>query len=111
MKKTPLKRKTPMKRAQAPLKRSRLKPVSEKRKKEGAEYSRLRKEFLEAHKTCQVEDCSCKSTQVHHKNGRRQFYLATTTWMAVCMACHDDIHFGANRGKGPAWAREKGYLV
>ena len=87
----PLKRKTPMKR------------VSDKRKKEGKEYLKKRSLFLTELPTCEV--CMrAKSTDVHHIAGRGINYLNEDTWLSTCRPCHDRIH------KDPIWAREKGYL-
>lgn len=127
MKRTPIKRRTPMKR------------VSKRREKEGAEYAKLRKQFLAQHPYCQLwlaehewteeeavemngeyEDHRFDmqtggfltkwrkiplSTDIHHKAKRGKNYLNTDTWMAVCRTAHQRIH--AN----PSWAREKGYLT
>jgi hypothetical protein len=93
MKRTPLKRKT------------RLRPVSTKRRKALKVYSSLRSEFLDKFKVCIV--CVDKaSTDIHHMDGRHNARLNNTLlWLPVCRRCHDLIH--AN----PSWARENGYLV
>lgn len=96
-----IKRKTPLKRSQKPLKRTPLKkkpakiaPVSEKRKSQMAQYSKLRKGFLSENKVCQasLEGCSKKATDVHHMQGREnERLLDDTKWLAVCRVCHRKI--------------------
>ncbi len=91
MKRTPLKRKTPMKR------------ISKARQEASKIYSELRKKFLQELPSCEV--CTkAKSTDVHHKKGRGKFYLDVESWLSVCRRCHDRIH------ASPIWARKNGYL-
>jgi hypothetical protein len=86
-------------------KRKAIKPVSDKRKAQNAEYSVLRKQFLEEHPICQFERCNEPSTQCHHKRGREGPWLTDVTeFMAVCMTHHSWIE--NNREE----AAEKGYL-
>ena len=86
-----------------PLKRRKgIRPMSRKREREAKLYSSLRREFLEARKTCEI--CGKMSQDVHHKAGRGSNYLAVDTWLSVCRSCHDRIH------AHPAWARGEGYL-
>lgn len=86
-------------------KRKAIKPVSDKRKKQNAEYSMLRKAFLEEHPLCQV--ClSEEANQIHHMNHREGKRLNDQNyWLAVGPDCHRQIH------DQPAWAKEKGYLL
>ena len=113
MKRTPLKRKTPMKR------------VSKRRQAESKEYMRLREAFLKEHDICQLWlaehglresdfgdrirsfSMGCpRSTEIHHKNGRNgSNYLDTSTWMALDSRGHDKIHLN------PGWAYANGYLI
>ena len=112
MKRTPLKRKTPMKR------------VSKRRQAESKEYMRLREAFLKEHDICQLwmaenniregdwgdrVKAFCmgapRSTEIHHVNGRNgSNYLDTSTWMAVCRESHERIE------NNKSWARDNGYL-
>jgi hypothetical protein len=86
--------------------RQHIKPVSAKRNSEGAEYTRLRKEFLAAHPVCQFPGCTCREgLEIHHKARRGRFFLRTDTWMAVCRWCHTQIE------QNPTWAKENGYLL
>ena len=97
-------RKTPLKRSTKPLRRTSLRRVSKKRRKQMHAYSLLRSAFLEAHPVCQVCDMA-RSVDVHHKAKRGKNYLNVDTWLAVCRQHHEAIH--AN----PHWARSFGYLV
>lgn len=98
MKRTALKRKTPMK------------AVSAKRQREGRIYSIKRRSFLLAHPTCQVQldeeiKCLAQSVDIHHTRKRGEFYLDESTFMAVCRYHHEIIH------RNPDWARVRGYLA
>jgi hypothetical protein len=117
MKRTALKRK------------SRLSPISKRRKEEMKEYSRLRKEFLSAHPVCYVwwdknnmhvtYEKTCNAfrespqgwpqaaiaTDVHHVKKRGKHYLDVSSWMAVSRTAHQWIH------DNPKLAREQGFLV
>ena len=80
-----------------------MKRISEKRMKEGKEYSKKRSQFLTELPMCEV--ClRANSTDVHHIAGRGKNYLNKETWLSTCRSCHDKIH------REPIWAREKGYL-
>lgn len=87
------------------MKRTRLRPMSAKRAAQAKEYSALRKAFLTARPKC--ERCQKKkSKDVHHVHGRLAgAYLDTTTWKALCRACHDWVHHH------PADARRTGWLA
>ena len=63
MKRSPLKRKTPLKRTGR-----KLRPVSKKRAKQNKLYSEIRKVYLEENPACEV--CGKQATQIHHKRGR-----------------------------------------
>lgn len=71
--------------------------VSDKRKKQDAEYLKLRYKFLSDNTMCKVSvaGCSTKTTDVHHTfagANRDAFYLVQSTWLPVCRNCHDWIH-------------------
>ena len=112
-------------------KRKRIPARSARRKKEGATYTKLRREFLTAHPFCQVwiatmgldEDAlkqwggvyrtlngafryAPRSEEVHHKAGRHGGnYLDVTTWAAVCRDSHRWLH------DNPKQAKEQGWLT
>lgn len=103
MKRSPLKRKTPLG-GKSTMKRTPLSPVSKKRKKQLVDYSRIRKEFLSANKFCAM--CKTKaSTDIHHVAGRWHERLNDTKkWQPLCRGCHDVIH------RFPKWSYENGWL-
>jgi hypothetical protein len=83
--------------------------VSEKRKKQDAEYLKLRERFLNDNFMCQLNYscCTTNATDVHHTfagSNRDAFYLVQSTWKASCRACHKHLH------ENPAEARILGYL-
>jgi hypothetical protein len=79
--------------------------VSERRKVEEKEYSKLRKVFLEENPQCQVEGCKEAATEVHHKGRRGKNYLRVELFMAVCSQHHDKIE------KNGLWAKSMGYTI
>ena len=129
MKRSPLKRKTPLRRQ------------SKLRQSECKEYMRKREAFLSKHNLCQIwlwhdgwsdngdgtytdiETVSAgtysanelievfgahQSTEVHHKccgKNRKATYLREDTWMAVSAWGHNFIH------KNPKLAYERGWLL
>ena len=98
MKRSPLKRKTPLKRG------GRLRPVSKKRAKQNRAYSVNREVYLNYHPACEI--CGKKATQIHHKRGRFQDRLNEMEFfMSVCHSCHEWIH------RNPLEAYAKGYLL
>jgi hypothetical protein len=106
MKRSPLKRRTPLKRS------GKLRPVSKKRAGQNKVYSALRREFLEAHieKCCPVikfhYDVEVPCTEIHHTFGRENEKLNDVSyWLAVSREGHRIIHDSPNE------AREHGWLV
>ena len=90
----------------SPLKRGKpLRKASKKRAKELRQYTSLRKNYLTFEAVCEV--CkSSSSTDIHHRAGRNgKFLNDCSLWLAVCRTCHDWIH------RHPAEARKQGYLV
>lgn len=112
-----------------PAPRKRLPSASARRKREGATYTKLRREFLAAHPFCQVwlqtmglDEAALvqfggayrtlygtaryapASTEVHHKAGRYGGnYLDVTTWAAVCSESHRWIHDNPAQAKAEGW--------
>lgn len=94
-----------------PLKRTRVRPVSKRRRKDGAEYSAKREAFLREQFYCeacmplQQRVLPNRSCDVHHKAGRTGTnYLDESTWAAVCRPCHEYLH------AHPSEARKLGLL-
>jgi hypothetical protein len=83
--------------------------VSSKRKKQDAEYLKLRERFLTENPVCTVSVAGCNNgaTDVHHTRSgsdRNTYYLVQSTWLAVCRSCHNWIHLNSKE------ARTLGYL-
>ena len=98
MKRSPLKRKTPLKRG------GRLRPVSKKRAKQNKAYSVNREVYLNYHPACEI--CGSKACDIHHKKGRFAERLNDMQYfMAVCRGCHQWIH------NNPQQAYAKDYLI
>lgn len=87
------------------MKRSRLSPISAKRKERMKAYKLLREAFLEVNPVCQV--CGeAKATDIHHRRGRFGSRLNDTdNWLALCRFCHRLVH------DNPKWAYEQGHLL
>lgn len=89
---TPLRRKT------------RLNPVSAKRRVQNELYKSSRELYLMCHPTC--ERCKmAEATDIHHKAGRGIYLCNVTYFMAVCRPCHDWIHANMNQ------AEKDGHIV
>lgn len=83
-----------------------IKKVSNKRKVENKEYTKLRKAFLESSIYCQVKGCKKLATEVHHKKGRIGKLLTDISYfLGVCRECHNKIELE------PLWAKENGYSL
>lgn len=81
-----------------------IRKVSLRRVEQNADYSFVRRIFLEIHPVCEVHNCLCKSEDVHHKKGRLGELLTNIThFLAVCRTCHKYIE------EHPDWAKERGY--
>lgn len=101
----------PLKRRSALKRKTRLKPMSNRRRSEALVYSLMRKQFLALRPVCEAhaiihgdEVVLTQSSDVHHVHKRGKNYLNKDTWMAVCRDCHERIE---NNKK---WARQNGLL-
>jgi predicted amidophosphoribosyltransferase len=84
--------------------RQRIKPVSAKRTRENAEYTKLRREFLAAHPICLV--CKRQASEIHHACGRQgKRLLDVEFFRPLCAPCHRKVH------DNPAWAKENRLLI
>ena len=62
---------------------------SPKRAKQEREYTRLRRDFLEANPWCALKGCGLLATEVHHRRGRvGALLLAVEHWSPLCHDCH-----------------------
>jgi hypothetical protein len=83
-------------------KRKPIKKVSKAMSKKLAEYSRLKKEFIQG-KTCPIYP-HLPVADIHHMRGRSgEFLLDTMWWLAVSRKGHIKIE------NNPKWARDNGY--
>jgi hypothetical protein len=100
-------RKSPLKRTPFKKKGTKIKPVSDKRKREGKEYATLRMVFLTNRSLCEamLVGCTFSATDVHHKARRGANYLRVDTWLPVCRSCHQWIE------SHPKESREAGWLL
>lgn len=82
----------------------RINKVSDKQKKRNAEYLKVRLEYLNENKLCEV--CGKPATDVHHKQSRLGDNLTDKSkFMAVCRPCHAYIE------EHREWSYEKRYLI
>ena len=73
-----------------------LKPKSDKKDVLDVLYSKMRKEFLgePQNSTCRAKLPGCmgqfkENLTVHHTKGRGLYYLDKTTWIPLCLSCHE----------------------
>lgn len=72
-----------------------VKKITEKRAKQNREYLEMREQFLEQYPMCQIKDCTRKSTQIHHIQGRANDLLTNPeNFLAICSTHH--THFTTN---------------
>jgi hypothetical protein len=114
MKRTPLKRKTPLKRGTSQLKRTPLNRVSKSKssKERRNNYAKAKKEYMNdrGSKKDFCERCEVKfgidRLDLHHKAGRAGSKIYEKEFFAVlCRSCHDEVH------KFPKQSREEGWLI
>lgn len=84
-----------------PLKKILINQKSKKMQVIAQVYSKLRKKFFESNPICQaaLHCCTIKSTDIHHKKGRNEYYLIISTWLSVCRTCHTWIHNNPEEAK------------
>jgi hypothetical protein len=105
MKRTPLKRKTAIKRG------GKLNPFSKSPHKVERRIKRNKamQEYKEATPFCQIPGCHNRTQDVHHRAGSAGVLIHEKRFfMALCRPCHDRIH---HTGAGKKEAYEKGYLL
>jgi transcription elongation factor Elf1 len=84
--------------------RTPIKKVSDNRKKQNAEYLKIRAQFLKENPKCKV--CGKDANQIHHAKGRISTLLSDLKhFISVCGLCHTKIELN------PLWAKENGYSV
>lgn len=87
-------RRTPLKRSAKPMKRSRLKPVSKRKRESDKVYAKNRQEAIDrVDGLCQGPlwlRCTCRATTTHHMLHRSQGGThAVENLLPCCAACHD----------------------
>lgn len=94
MKRSPLKRKTPLNR------------VSSKRAEELKEYRKLKREYIKKQSICEICETN-KAIDIHHRLplGRGGKLCDTTIFVAVCRLCHNYIH------NNPTYAEENDWIL
>lgn len=113
MKRTELKRQTPMKRGPGPKRTGRLKPYSKRRAKRDANLPGAREAVHErAGGVCEyagfdwMTNCHEPMAEVHHIRGRRiPDPHALTNLVGLCKRHHDRAH------AEPEWARSAGLMA
>lgn len=102
---------------QKSIKKSYIRPMSEKMEEDYKIYRPLMDEYMSEHKTCEVFGCCRPSNDLHHKKGRTGYaddwarsegvkLLWDVRWfMAVCRICHNRFD------EDPNWARKNEYLI
>tara|TARA_B100001939_G_C16927365_1_gene612338 strand:+ start:1707 stop:2051 length:345 start_codon:yes stop_codon:yes gene_type:complete len=114
MKRTPLKRKTPLKRGTSQLKRTPLNKVSKSKSstERRNKYAKAKREYMHdrGSKKDYCERCEGKfgvdRLDLHHKAGRAGSKIYDKEFFAVlCRSCHDEVH------KYPKQSREEGWLI
>jgi len=76
--------------------------MSDKRKKDTAEYLRVRLIYLNEHQKCEANlfDCKGPSTECHHLAGRIGKRLTDPdNFLAVCRPCHSYLELHPNLAK------------
>ncbi len=86
--------------------KKRINPVSDKQLKRLVKYAKLRDTYMSANEVCEASlpNCTGKSTELHHKNGREGENLFNH-FMAVCNGCHHKIEIGGS------WVYEFGFKM
>jgi len=97
MKRSPLKRYTPLKSG------GRLRNASAKRQRDYNKYGKEKKAYLALHPQC--ERCKTKkATDIHHKAGRVGDWLCRYEYFAaLCRECHDWIHHNGKEARKQGW--------
>lgn len=90
-------KRSPIKKKPQGLKRTRVKSISDKRRKQNKIYSERRVIFLNDNPKCQCGRPECidevtkqvrNAEDVHHKKGRGKYFLDESTWLPVARVCH-----------------------
>lgn len=112
MKRSPLRRKTPLVRNRSTLIRKKfIRKVSKHRAKDNRVYYQLRTDFLSENEFCEV--CHqygriVHATEIHHGLGRSgKSFLDTKTWIPVCHTCHVWVEENKLEARMQGWLGNK----
>lgn len=85
------------------MKKSPLRKLSGKRRKQTNEYIKARRKYLEEHMVCEM--ClQAEATQIHHKAGRTgERLLKEEWWLAACQNCHSFVHSNPEASMNSGW--------
>ena len=87
------------------LKRTPIKPISDKQKKRLTLYSKAREIYLKENTKCEYGNCNSDATEIHHKKGRGIETANPEHFMSICRYHHSHIH------NNPMESRTLGYLI
>ncbi len=114
--KTPLIRKTALKRNQTPIKRTPvkkkfyvIKKVSDKHAADLKLYYPMAAEFKKKNPYClaKLSGCTYYTVFVHHRRGRGIWLLVVDTWLPVCHNCHDIIEMNPEVAKALNFSEDR----
>lgn len=83
-------------------KQYRIPSKSSKKAKLDIAYSILREQYLKAKPMCEAHlpsICTKISIEIHHSKGRGIYQNDTTTWVAICRACHNFVENNPEKAK------------
>lgn len=102
MKRSRLKRRTPLKRGDKPLKKTRLKPQSDTKAAFAKLYAQKKKDAHPFQYCAMCHQGSHKDTlEPHHHSGRIGYRILEFVWM--CKACHDWVHANGTMARAMGW--------
>lgn len=73
---------------------TKIKPLSDKRKRQNDEYLLLRKQYLKQYPACEVKlsGCTKTATEIHHARKRTGSMLTNEKYfVAICRNCHTRV--------------------
>lgn len=112
MKRTPLRRHTPLRRTKTTLTRgTRVSPISDQRRDDQEKYKVAKAEWFEEHPNCQFPGCPRSRLRghlidLHHKAGRNGPLLYCKRYFSsLCRPHHDHVE------NHLSWARANGWVI
>ena len=93
---------------QSKKKVAQIRPISEKKQKELAEYRKVRDKFLKENPVCQYPGCGSRNVELHHGAGRQGKLLTDTKYFVALCALHHryiEIHPDKAKGMGLSFTR------